>query len=162
MPRCARCGEDNPEHGRFCLACGQPLTAPAADAPETRRTVTVVFLDVVGSTGLAERLDPESLRSVMRRYFETARTSLERHGGTVQKFIGDAVMAVFGVPQLHEDDALRAVRAATEVNAALGALNAELRATLGVELAIRTGVNTGEVVAGRPPSPGTPWSWATP
>jgi class 3 adenylate cyclase/tetratricopeptide (TPR) repeat protein len=150
MPRCARCGEDNPERGRFCLACGQPLTAPAADAPETRRTVTVVFLDVVGSTGLAERLDPESLRSVMRRYFETARTSLERHGGTVQKFIGDAVMAVFGVPQLHEDDALRAVRAATEVNAALGALNTELRATVGVELAIRTGVNTGEVVAGRP------------
>ena len=114
---------------------------------EVRKTVTVVFADVASSTGLGERLDPEALRRVMGRYFDEARGVLERHGGTVEKFIGDAVMAVFGVPVLHEDDALRAVRAAAGLPAALARLNDELRASHGVELGIRVGVNTGEVVA---------------
>jgi class 3 adenylate cyclase/tetratricopeptide (TPR) repeat protein len=117
---------------------------------ESRRTVTVVFTDVTGSTALGETLDPEAVRRVMERYFQTASDVIERHGGTVEKFIGDAVMAVFGVPRLHEDDALRAVRAAAEMQQALGALNEELDRDWGVMLQTRTGVNTGEVVAGDP------------
>ncbi len=114
----------------------------------SRKTVTVLFADVAESTLLGERLDPESLRRVMSRYFERMREVLERHGGTVEKFIGDAVMAVFGMPELHEDDALRAVRAATELRQALASLNEELERELGVRIGIRVGVNTGEVVAG--------------
>ena len=114
----------------------------------SRRTVTVLFADVADSTPLGERLDPESLRRVMSRFFEQMSDVLERHGGTVEKFIGDAVMAVFGIPELHEDDALRAVRAATELRQALAVLNEELQRELGVRIGIRVGVNTGEVVAG--------------
>ena len=114
----------------------------------SRRTVTVLFADVADSTPLGERLDPEALRQVMSRWFERMSEVLERHGGTVEKFIGDAVMAVFGIPELHEDDALRAVRAATELRAALATLNDELERELGVHIGIRVGVNTGEVVAG--------------
>jgi class 3 adenylate cyclase len=114
----------------------------------SRRTVTVLFADVADSTPLGERLDPESLRRVMSRFFEQMSGVLERHGGTVEKFIGDAVMAVFGIPELHEDDALRAVRAATELRQALAKLNEELERDLAVRIGIRVGVNTGEVVAG--------------
>src|SRR5947207_1646708 len=106
---------------------GQAYIALVTNRTESRRTVTVVFTDVTGSTGLGESLDPEAVRRVMERYFETASTVLARHGGTVEKFIGDAVMAVFGVPRLHEDDALRAVRAAGEMRVELAGLNAELR-----------------------------------
>jgi class 3 adenylate cyclase len=113
-----------------------------------RKTVTVVFCDVTGSTAIGERLDPESLRRVMARYFDAMRAALERHGGTVEKFIGDAVMAVFGVPTVHEDDAIRAVRAAGEMRGALASLNKELERDHGVSLEARIGVNTGEVVAG--------------
>jgi class 3 adenylate cyclase/tetratricopeptide (TPR) repeat protein len=113
--------------------------------------VTVVFCDVTGSTAMGERLDPESLRRVMSRYFAEMRAALERHGGTVEKFIGDAVMAVFGVPAIHEDDALRAVRAAAEMREALEVLNKELERDHGVSLAARIGVNTGQVVAGDQP-----------
>jgi class 3 adenylate cyclase/tetratricopeptide (TPR) repeat protein len=113
-----------------------------------RKTVTVLFADVTGSTALGEQLDPESLRHVMARYFDVARTSLERHGGTVEKFIGDAVMAVFGVPTVHEDDALRALRAAADLREALAALNEELGDDYGVSLEVRVGANTGEVVTG--------------
>jgi class 3 adenylate cyclase/uncharacterized protein (DUF433 family) len=113
-----------------------------------RKTVTVLFADVTGSTALGEQLDPESLRRVMARYFELARSCLERHGGTVEKFIGDAVMAVFGVPTVHEDDALRAVRAASELRDSLSSLNGELEHEYGVSLQLRTGVNSGEVVTG--------------
>jgi class 3 adenylate cyclase/tetratricopeptide (TPR) repeat protein len=112
--------------------------------------VTVVFSDLAGSTGLGERLDPESLTLVMGRYFERTRAVLERHGGTVEKFIGDAVMAVFGIPVVREDDALRAVRAAAELRTDLAELNAELVQDHGVALEVRTGVNTGEVLAGDP------------
>ena len=119
---------------------------------EIRKTVTVLFADVTGSTALGERLDPESMRGVMSRYFDEMRSAIEGHGGTVEKFIGDAVMAVFGVPTVHEDDALRAVRAATQMRDLLDALNAELERDWGARLEIRTGVNTGEVVAGDPSS----------
>jgi class 3 adenylate cyclase/tetratricopeptide (TPR) repeat protein len=114
----------------------------------SRRTVTVLFADVADSTPLGERLDAESLRQVMSRYFAQMGAVLERHGGTLEKFIGDAVMAVFGIPELHEDDALRAIRAATELREALATLNEELERELGVRIGIRVGVNTGEVVAG--------------
>jgi class 3 adenylate cyclase/tetratricopeptide (TPR) repeat protein len=110
--------------------------------------VTVVFCDVIGSTQLGEKLDPESLRRVMARYFDVMREVIVRHGGTVEKFIGDAVMAVFGVPVLHEDDALRGVRAALEMRAALVPLNEELARDYETTLAARVGVNTGEVVTG--------------
>ena len=115
---------------------------------EVRKTVSVVFSDVAGSTALAEQLDPESLRRAMTRYFEVARRVHQRHGGVVEKFIGDAVMAVFGIPLLHEDDALRAVRAACELREEVAALNRELERELGVALHVRTGVNTGLVLAG--------------
>jgi class 3 adenylate cyclase/tetratricopeptide (TPR) repeat protein len=114
----------------------------------SRRTVTVLFADVADSTPLGERLDPESLRRVMSRFFEAMSAVLKRHGGTVEKFIGDAVMAVFGIPELHEDDALRAVRAATELRQALSTLNEELGREFGVRIGMRVGVNSGEVVAG--------------
>jgi class 3 adenylate cyclase/tetratricopeptide (TPR) repeat protein len=115
---------------------------------EARKTVTVLFADVVGSTVLGHDLDPESLRHVMSRYFEAMQLVLERHGGTVDKFIGDAVLAVFGVPRVHEDDALRAVRAAADMNGSLAVLNEELERSWGVALSMRIGVNTGEVLVG--------------
>ena len=110
--------------------------------------MTVVFSDLVDSTALGERLDPEALREVLDRYFDEMRSALERHGGTVEKYIGDAVMAVFGLPRAHEDDALRAVRAAWDMRSALAVLNDELQARWGATLHNRTGVSTGEVVAG--------------
>jgi len=115
---------------------------------EIRKTVTLLFCDVAGSTALGEQLDPEALRGVMSRYFAVARGAVQRHGGTVEKFVGDAVLAVFGIPQVREDDALRAIRAALELRDSLAPLSAELMASMGIELAVRTGVNTGSVVAG--------------
>jgi class 3 adenylate cyclase/tetratricopeptide (TPR) repeat protein len=150
VPVCPNCREENPERARFCLSCGTALAVLSAPPREVRKTVTVLFCDVTGSTGMGERLDPESLRRVMSRYFQTMRGVLERHGGIVEKFIGDAVMAVFGIPQLHEDDALRAVRAAIEMREALAGLNEELDQSWGIRIENRTGVNTGEVVAGDP------------
>ncbi|MGH2676936.1 MAG: ATP-binding protein [Actinomycetota bacterium] len=122
---------------------------------QSRKTVTIVFTDVVGSTTLGEGLDPEVLRRVMTTYFERMRGVLERHGGTVEKYIGDAVVAVFGIPEVHEDDALRAVRAAREMRTALEGLNRELEDRHGVRIEARTGVNTGEVLAeeGQPDAP---------
>ena len=115
-----------------------------------RKTVTLVFCDVADSTPLGERLDPEALRGVWSRYHETAREVLERHGGTIEKFVGDAVMAAFGIPAVHEDDALRAVRAAVELRDELAHLNDELERSYGVRIGVRTGINTGEVFAGDP------------
>jgi class 3 adenylate cyclase/tetratricopeptide (TPR) repeat protein len=148
MAVCGECGQRNPEEARFCLSCGTPLAERGAAGHEVRKIVTVVFADLAGSTGFGERLDPESLRRVQARFFDAMRLVLERHGATVEKFIGDAVMAVFGVPFVHEDDALRAVRASFEMREALHELNAEISPSWGVELTIRIGVNTGEVVAG--------------
>jgi predicted ATPase/class 3 adenylate cyclase len=149
MPFCNKCGKDNATDARFCSACGT-LLAEIPAPPEARKTVTVVFCDLTGSTSMGERLDPESVRGVMSRYYAEMRAVLERHGGTVEKFVGDAVLAVFGIPTLHEDDALRAVRAAVDMRDALSALNDELEQRWGVRLQVRTGVNTGKVVAGDP------------
>jgi class 3 adenylate cyclase/tetratricopeptide (TPR) repeat protein len=149
MKVCPSCGEENPARFRLCGFCGAQL-APSAPPQEVRKTVTIVFSDLKGSTSLGERLDSESLRALMGRYFDEMRIVLERHGGTVEKFIGDAIMAVFGLPKLHEDDALRAVRAAAEMQSALVHLNEELERDWGASLSTRTGVNTGEVVAGDP------------
>jgi class 3 adenylate cyclase/tetratricopeptide (TPR) repeat protein len=148
MAVCGQCGESNPDRARFCLACGARLAEP--EPAESRKTVTILFCDVAGSTAIGERLDAESLRRVMSRYFDGMEAVLERHGGTVEKFIGDAIMAVFGIPTLHEDDAVRAVRAASEMREALTLLNDELDRDYRVRIATRIGINTGEVVAGDP------------
>ena len=143
MASCQVCGQENPDGFRFCGACGAEI-GPLAARREVRKTVTVVFCDVSGSTALGERLDPEAMRRTMGRYFEEIRLIVARHGGMVEKFIGDAAMAVFGIPVAHEDDALRAVRAVAEIRERLTVLGEELS----VALSFRTGVNTGEVVAG--------------
>jgi len=145
---CPSCGAENPEGFRFCGRCAAPLSAQEPGVRELRKTVTVLFCDVTGSTALGERLDPESLRRVMARYFEAMKAVIERHGGTVEKFIGDAVMAVFGVPVLHEDDALRGLRAAAEMRQAVTGSNEEPERDYGTTLELRIGVNTGEVVTG--------------
>ncbi len=126
--------------------------APVQREPERRKTVTLLFADIVDSTELGVQLDPEVLRSLMSRYFEAVRSIVDRHGGIVEKFIGDAAMAAFGIPTSHEDDALRAVRAASELRTALAGLNAELGSEHGVELQFRIGVNTGEVLVADPGS----------
>ena len=147
MVTCPSCAAENREAARFCDHCGSILDI-TVEQHELRKTVTVLFADVTGSTALGERLDAESFRRVMARYFDEARRVIERHGGTVEKFIGDAVMAVFGVPAVHEDDAVRAVRAASELQTAIRELNVELERDYGATLELRTAVNTGEVVTG--------------
>ncbi|HEX6724909.1 MAG TPA: adenylate/guanylate cyclase domain-containing protein, partial [Gaiella sp.] len=113
MAVCATCGRESPDDFGFCPGCGAALVA--VQAREVRKVVTVLFCDLTGSTAIGERTDPEALRALMNRYYDTARGVLERHGGTVEKFVGDAVMAVFGIPVASEDDALRATRAAVEL-----------------------------------------------
>jgi class 3 adenylate cyclase/tetratricopeptide (TPR) repeat protein len=141
---CPSCGRENPDGFAFCGFCRAAL--PAEAAVEVRKTVTVLFTDLTGFTTLSERLDPETVRAIQGRFLHAMKAVAERHGGTVEKFIGDAVMVVFGVPAVHEDDALRAVRAAVEMREALGELNQELRAAYDIELTAHTGANTGEVV----------------
>jgi class 3 adenylate cyclase/tetratricopeptide (TPR) repeat protein len=143
--RCPDCGQESAESARFCNACASPLQPRS---PERRKLATMLFCDMSGSTALGERVDAESVREMMFSYFHEMRGAIERHGGTVEKFIGDAVMAVFGVPIAHEDDALRAVRAASEMQERLARLNEELERRYGSTIALRIGVNTGEVVAG--------------
>ncbi|MEP6738763.1 MAG: adenylate/guanylate cyclase domain-containing protein [Caldimonas sp.] len=149
MVKCPSCGEENPARFRLCGYCGTALAqAPApTQAHEIRKTVTVVFCDLKGSTALGERLDQEVLHEVKDRYFKAMAAQINRHGGKIEKYIGDAIMAVFGLPRAHEDDALRAVRAAAGMQAALAGVNALLAQRFAVTLANRTGVNTGEVVA---------------
>ncbi|MDP9482989.1 MAG: AAA family ATPase, partial [Chloroflexota bacterium] len=147
MALCPSCGSPYPEPARFCSDCGAALSGASPEQRDVRKLVSVLFSDVTGSTALGERHDPEAVRRVMSRYFDTARSTIERHGGTVEKYIGDAVMAVFGIPAVHEDDALRAVRAAAELRDALHRLDTELEPT-GMVLGVRIGVETGEVVAG--------------
>ncbi len=137
MTTCANCGHESAAAFKFCPECGASV-AEAAAPREVRKVVTIVFCDLTGSTALGDHTDPEALRATMRGYYEEMRAILERHGGRVEKFIGDAVMAVFGVPVSHEDDGLRAVRAAWEMRSAVTALG----------LQARIGVNTGEVVTG--------------
>jgi predicted ATPase/class 3 adenylate cyclase len=144
---CPSCGEENPDQFRLCGSCRSVL-AVLLPAQEVRKTVTVVFCNLKGSTELADRLDSEALREVLTLYFSAITPVLERHGGTIEKYIGDVIMAVFGLPRLHEDDALRAVQAAAQMREALAELNLTLQAGYGVILENRTGVSTGEVVTG--------------
>ena len=156
MRGCAACGESNPARARFCLGCGNPLDDEPAVVPGLRRSISIIFADLVGSTVLGESLDAEALRYVTGRYFETMRAVVERHEGMVEKFIGDAVVALFGVPRVREDDALRAVRAAADMRGSLTALNEELQRDLAVTLQVRVGVNTGEVIVGEHRAGGSP------
>ena len=142
MPQCPSCGQENPEIARFCLACGAPLAEEAAKREE-RRIVSVVFVDLVGFTSRSEQLDPEDVQAILTPYHETVRAEIESFGGVVEKFVGDAVMAVFGAPTAHGDDPERAVRAALAARDAVTALNAEQPE---LELRIRGAVNTGEAV----------------
>lgn len=138
--RCPVCGTENPLDAQFCLHCGAPLGAAVA---AERRVVSVLFADLVGSTPLVNRLDPERMRRIIAEYFSSMREEIQRRGGTVEKFIGDAVMAVFGLPAAHEDDPERAIRSALAMQERMPALNARLAA----DLHIRIGISTGEVVA---------------
>src|SRR5213592_891121 len=146
MLTCPSCGQENPEGFRFCGACAAPLDQEQAGLREERKVVTVLFCDLVGSTARAERLDPEDVRALLSRYHEHVRAELERWGGTVEKFIGDAVMALFGAPVAREDDPERAIRAALAIR--------DWIAEEG-KLQVRIGVNTGEALvnlAARPES----------
>ena len=148
MLRCPNCGEENPDRFRLCGYCGAVLLAAQPQPQEVRKTVTIVFCDLKDSTALGDRLDSEALREVLALYFSAMKPVLEGHGGMIEKYIGDAIMAVFGLPRMHEDDAQRAVRAAVRMREALAELNVALLAEFGVTLENRTGVNTGEVVTG--------------
>ena len=166
LPRiCRSCGADLPDGARFCPTCGTPVTGPpgggaatdGGSAPaEERKVVTVLFADVTGSTTLGEGLDPEPLREVFDAYFTAMRDEIEAEGGTVEKFIGDAVVAVFGVPVAHEDDPARALRAATRMLSRLDQVNVQLEREYDLSLRIRIGVNTGEVLASPDAAPGEP------
>ena len=146
MKVCPNCGGENPGRFRLCGYCGAKLDPD--EAPQAaRKLVTIVFCDLAGSTRLGETLDSESLPALMTRYFDEMRRVLESHGGVVEKYIGDAVMAVFGLPVVREDDALRAVAAADGMREALERLNDELEEGWGVRLTSRIGVNTGELVS---------------
>jgi class 3 adenylate cyclase len=134
VPTCGQCGQENPEGAKFCNACGAPLgEAPRA---EERRVVSVLFVDLVGFTSRSERLDPEDVRAFLMPYYESVRAEIERRGGTVEKFIGDAVMGLFGAPTAYGDDAERAVRAALAVR--------DWAADEGLH--VRAAVNTGEAL----------------
>src|SRR5436309_7846652 len=135
MNRCSACGEENSEKARFCQACGTPLEQ-ATGTRQERRVVSVLFVDLVGFTSKSEQLDPEDVRSFLTVYYERARAEIERFGGRVEKFIGDAVMAVFGAPVAYGDDAQRAVRAGLQV----------LERVEQLGLAARAAVETGEAV----------------
>ena len=140
---CPACGHENPASARFCMSCGTPLASQQPAAREERKVVTVFFADLVGFTGRAEQLDPEDVRAMLSPYYARLRSEIERFGGTVEKFIGDAVMAVFGAPVTHEDDPERAVRAALAARDAVQELN---EANPSLDLHVRIAVNTGEVV----------------
>src|SRR5436305_10912359 len=151
MITCPSCGQENPEIARFCLACATPLEGAASEPREERRVVSVVFVDVVGFTARSERLDPEDVRAILNPYYETVRAELESFGGVVEKFIGDAVMAVFGAPTAHGDDPERAVRAALAVRDAAADLNARHPE---LDLQLRFAVNTGDAVVPMNANPG--------
>src|SRR5205809_356304 len=152
MVVCERCGRENAEDASFCSGCGTPLTAAGAEKPrEERKVVTVLFADLVGFTSRAERLDPEDVRATLTPYYAQLRRELERHGGTVERFIGDAGMAVFGAPVAHEDDPERAVRAALAIRDAIaeeGQLQVRIAATTGEALVTIGGrASEGEAMA---------------
>jgi class 3 adenylate cyclase/tetratricopeptide (TPR) repeat protein len=160
MPFCTACGTENPPQARFCLACGTELAEAPAPAPpsEERKIITAIFVDLVGSTARSEQLDPEDVKALVAPYHARVRAELERHGGTFEKFSGDAVLALFGSPKAHEDDPERAIRAGLAVRDAIAELNAEDE---WLDLHIRVGIHTGEalVMLGARPSEGE-WSAA--
>jgi class 3 adenylate cyclase len=139
---CGACGASCPPDSRFCGQCGAPLLAPSVVLEQERKVVSVLFCDVVGFTAMSESADPEDVHALMQQYFTAARSSIEAYGGVVEKFIGDAVVGVFGVPTAHGDDAERAVRAGLRI---VGAASALTR-TDGTPLQVRVGVNTGEAL----------------
>src|SRR5918999_4112839 len=155
---CAACGTENPAGARFCIDCGSALDAPPAPAPapaaeepqapaaDERRRVTVLFADLSGYTAVAERMDPEAVKALVDSALRRLGQEVERFGGTVDKYIGDNVMAIFGAPVAHEDDAERAVRAGLGMQEAMTEINEGLPS--GVHFDLRVGVNTGEVLAG--------------
>ena len=140
---CPTCGTSNADIAKFCQECGTGLSAPTESR---RRLVTALFCDLVGSTELGERLDAEVLRKVLDRYFKAMRAAIERHEGTVEKFIGDAVVGAFGVTTAHEDDTLRAVRAALEMREAASELDAGIGAH-DVPVQVRIAISCGEAIA---------------
>src|SRR6266542_2953188 len=150
MAVCASCGQENPPIAKFCLACGSPLAEPEAPSEE-RRLITAVFTVVFNDTATAESMDPEDVHNRLQPYFELVRRELQHFGGTLEKYIGDAVVAMFGAPVAHEDDPERAVRAALAIRDRLHDLN---ESDDWLELSIRIGVNTGEalLVMGSNPS----------
>jgi class 3 adenylate cyclase len=142
MVVCASCGQENPDIARFCLACGLPLER-AGTPREERRVISVIFVDMVGFTSLAERLDPEDVQARLRPYHAAVRAEIESFGGIVEKFIGDAVVGIFGAPIAYGDDAERAVRSALTVRDTIAAMD---EADRRLELKVRIGVNTGEAL----------------
>src|SRR6266576_705918 len=160
MRVCPACGTENPEKARFCLECGTALAdaAPAVQPSEERKVITAIFVDLVGSTARSEQLDPEDVKALVAPYHARVRAELERHGGTFEKFSGDAILTLFGTPKAHEDDPERAIRAGLAVRRALAELNAEDE---WLDLHIRIGIHTGEalIMLGARPSEGE-WSAA--
>ena len=153
---CPSCGAENPPQAKFCIECGTPLDgAPAARAPadeqlpEERRKATILFADLSGYTAVSERLDPERMKSLVDRALRRLGDEIERYGGTIDKYIGDNVMGVFGAPIAHEDDPERAVRAGLAMQAAMSEINEQIAADIGADFKLRVGINSGEVLAGR-------------
>jgi len=143
MPACPKCGEENPERARFCWSCGAAIAEAPRSAAEERKIVSVLFVDLVGFTAASEKADPEDVRARLRPYHARVKHEIERFGGTVEKFVGDAVMAVFGAPVSREDDAERAVNSALRILDAIVELNEEHP---DLELTVRGAVNTGEAM----------------
>ena len=145
MVACRSCGTENPAGQRFCGACATPL-AGTEPAREERKVVTVLFADLAGFTARSETLDPEDVRAFLLPYYDVLTSEITRHGGHVDRFLGDGVMALFGAPVGHEDDPERAVRAGLAIVDAMVPLNATLAASGGTRLAVRVGMHTGPVV----------------
>src|SRR6478752_2070894 len=143
MRACPNCGEENPERARFCSSCGVALGEVPVSGGEERKIVSVLFVDLVGFTSASETADPEDVRARLRPYHARVKQEIERFGGTVEKFVGDAVMAVFGAPISREDDAERAVNSALRILDAIAELNEEHP---DLELTVRGAVNTGEAM----------------
>src|SRR5829696_6970667 len=157
-PHCPECGAENPVGAKFCMECGTALspTSPAPPAPaaaeappEERRQATVLFADLSGYTAAAERMDPEAVKALVDRTLRVLGDQIERFGGSIDKFIGDNVMGVFGAPVAHEDDPERAVRAGLAMQAAMDEINSRIAADIEAEFKLRVGINSGEVLAGR-------------
>jgi class 3 adenylate cyclase/predicted ATPase len=159
-PRCPSCGAENPAEAKFCIECGAEISAepaieearpgtPATEAPpEERRQATILFADLSGYTAAAERMDPEAVKALVDRTLRRLGEEIERFGGTIDKFIGDNVMGVFGAPVTHEDDPERAVRAGLAMQAAMEEANRQSQSSQGVSFSLRIGINSGEVMAG--------------